>query len=112
MKNIKLTNGQISQNAITSIIANSVCKVAGVANRHGAFIDEFIYTVSGYDLTKGIKLNITQSNIQEINLYIDVLSNYNIEDIIKGVINQVNDDLKIFINIEPKIINVHVLEVK
>lgn len=112
MKYIKIENGFISENAIASVVANAVSKIAGVSKRHGQIIDEFIYSVSGYDVNKGIKLVNDEDSIKEINVYIDLEKGNDIVKVIEDVIQQIQEDLKIFITLEPNVINVHVLEVK
>lgn len=112
MKFLKIENGHISDEAILSLIANAITKIDGVSNRHGVFIDEFIHSVSGNDLNKGIKVSFDGNEIEEVSVYIDVESESKIEKVINRVISQINSDLKVFATIEPKIVNVHVLEVK
>lgn len=114
MRYLQIENGYVSENAILSVIANSITKVNGVSNRHGVFIDEFIQSISGHDVNKGIKLIIDeQSNqIKEINVYVDIEKNTPIEIIINNIIEQINNDVNVFLSLQPKVINVHVLEVK
>ena len=112
MKYIRIENGLISENAILSIVANSITKVGGIFDRRGEMIDEFIYSVSGHDLNKGIKLVSGDTNIEQLSIYVDVEQGTNVESVIENLISQVKEDLKIFVDLDPSLINIHVLEVK
>lgn len=112
MKYVKIENGFISENAILSVIANSITKVTGVSNRHGVFIEEFIQSISGHDVNKGIKLKLNENSICEISVYVDVIKNAPIETVINNIIEQINNDVNVFLSLNTQVINVHVLEVK
>lgn len=112
MKFVKISNGNVSDSSILSVVANTITKIDGISNRHGEFIEEFISTVSGHDLNKGIKIDLDDDQINEIDVYIDLDKNYDVEKVITNVIDRIKEELKIFLTVDVRTINVHVLEVK